>query len=483
MDALTPATPRLSDVRSRGAEAKDPPAFGLSWRLLILTIIFVMMAEILILVPSLARYRLDYLSEKIDAAYLIMSALEASPDRQSSSGQIDPNLRDRLLDQAGMLGMTVLRPNMPPRTLGPRVPPQIPVLYDLRGAMTIELTADALGAMATKESTVVGVTNVSRSDQRVVVEVVLDEFPLSQALWAHFRELLVVSIFISITTAALVYASLQWLAVRPLRRLTLNMTRFRDDPQDPRRVISPTARGDEVGTAEHALSDMQHQLRALLIEKDRLAGVGFAVTKISHDLKNILTTAQLESDRLENAPNVDPEIKRITQGIVRSIDRAVKLSANTIKFAREGLPESRRQQVVVSTVVADLVGALQSTALGVAMTQDIPANLSLPGDPELLQRALENLIRNALEAGAKQISLTHERTATDHIVLVSDNGSGLPKKAKDNLFVPFSGSAKAGGTGLGLPIAREAMRVQGGDLVLRATSPAGTTFAVLLPVA
>jgi signal transduction histidine kinase len=372
---------------------------------------------------------------------------------------------------------------MPPRTLGPRMPPRITKLYDLRGAMIPELVLDTLATMLTAEPVVIGVTGLSKADPRVVVEVVLDERPLAEELWAYFRRVLVISIFISVTTAALVYATLQWLAVRPLRRITASMTAFQDDPHDPRRIIAPEARSDEVGTAERALSGMQRQLRALLLEKERLAGVGFAVTKISHDLKNILATAQLESDRLEHAPNVDPDVKHITHGIIRAIDRAVKLSANTIRFAREGVPAPRKRLTSLAAVLAEMRAALAAAAPGAVLTVDVPDAAVFAGDAELLQRALENLVRNAAEAGAGRIAIAYERDAAGPALTVSDDGPGLPGRAVDNLFVPFSGSARAGGTGLGLPIAREALRVQGGDIVLRATSGAGTTFAVLLPVA
>ncbi len=456
--------------------------FGLSWRLLVLTILFVMLAEIFILVPSLASFRVDYLSEKIDAAHLIMSALEAAPGSQSS-GQIDAKMRDRLLDQAGMLGLTILRPNMPPRTLGPRMPPQITKLYDLRSAMAFELVADTFNTMAMPEPSVIGVTGLSKADARVIIEVVLEEQPLRDALWDYFRNLLVLSIFISITTAALVYAALQWLAVKPLRMLTANMIAFQKDPQDPRRIVVPEARSDEVGTAELALADMQKQIRALLLEKERLAGVGFAVTKISHDLKNILTTAQLESDRLENTLNIDPEVKHITSGIVRAIDRAVRLSTSTIRFASEGLPAAHRQKLLLHVVLGDVRATLQPALPATAIVIDVPLAVMFSGDVDLLQRALENLIRNAAESSATKVMLTFERVGADDVLVVADDGKGIPKKAMDNLFVPFSGSAKAGGTGLGLPIAREALRVQGGDIVLRESTSAGTQFAVVLPLA
>ncbi|MBL8644246.1 MAG: HAMP domain-containing histidine kinase [Rhodospirillaceae bacterium] len=470
--AAAPADARLTGLKTR---------FGLSWRLLVLTVIFVMLAEVLFLAPSLARFRVNYLEEKIDAAHLIISALEAVPG-QPPTGRIDPTLRDRLLDQAGMLGLTILRPNTPPRTLGPRMPPRIPKLSDLREDTPLTLVIDTLHTMFTKEPTVMGVTGLSQADPRVVVEVVLEEAPLAQGLWNYLRRILTLSLFISVTAAALVYATVQWLAVRPLQRLTANMTGFQQDPEDPRRVITPEARSDEVGTAEQALADMQMRLRASLLEKERLAGLGAAVTKISHDLKNILATAQLESDRLENAPNIDPDVKVITSGIVRAIDRAVRLSTSTIRFAKEELPAARKQKVSLREILTDAQMSLQPVFPGTRMIVDLPEDVTFMADAELMHRVFENLLRNAGEASAKSVRLSYMRDGKDGIVLVADDGPGMAKRATDHLFVPFAGSAKSGGTGLGLPIAREALRVQGGDIVLNSTSPAGTVFAVRLPV-
>ncbi|MDX2144907.1 MAG: HAMP domain-containing sensor histidine kinase [Rhodospirillaceae bacterium] len=472
----TLAQPSTTALPARPAKAVPRAGFGLSWRLLVLTIGFVMLAEVLILVPSLARFRVDYLQEKIGSAHLVMTALEASP------GRIDAALRDRLLAQAGMLGMTVLRPNMPPRTLGPRVPPRIPKVYDLRGAMVWTLILDTAVTMADRTPEVMAVTGLSPFDTRVVVDVVMDEGPLCEALWEYFRRILVLSIFISFMTAALVYATIQWLAVRPLRRLTAHITAFQEDPEDPRRVITPSNRADEVGTAELALADMQKQIRASLLEQERLAGVGAAVTKISHDLKNILATAMLESDRLEAAATVDPEIKHITGGIVRAIDRAVKLSNNTLRFAKEGLPSVRKQPLDLRTMIDDVVGSLKAVFPALAIAVEAPAGRTIVADQELLQRALENLIRNAGEAGATRVTLTLERDGEYDCLVIADNGPGLPKKALDNLFVAFTGSARAGGSGLGLPIAREGLRVQGGEIVLRESGSTGTVFAMRLPL-
>jgi signal transduction histidine kinase len=412
---------------------------------------------------------------KLADAHLVLTALEAS------TGQIDPMLRDRLLAQAGMLGMTATRPNMPTRTLGPNMPQRIPVIYDLREAMAWDLVIDALDVMARREPTVMGVTGVSPADPTVLVEVVIEEAPLCDALWDYFWRIFALSLFISLMTAALVYASLQWLAVRPLRRITASMTAFQRDPADPRRIITPEPRTDEVGVAEHALADMQRRLRESLLEKERLAGVGAAVTKISHDLKNILATAMLESDRLESIPAADPEVKQITAGIVRAIDRAVKLSASTLRFAKEDLPQVRRRWIDLRAVAEEACAAVRPAfpAARLAVAPEV-AGMRL-ADAELLHRALENLLRNACEAGATAVTVSLGHDGEFVALTVADNGPGLAAKALDNLFVPFTGSARPGGSGLGLPIARELMRAQGGDVVLKDNSSAGAVFAIRLP--
>ncbi|MBL8628091.1 MAG: HAMP domain-containing histidine kinase, partial [Rhodospirillaceae bacterium] len=188
------------------------------------------------------------------------------------------------------------------------------------------------------------------------------------------------------------------------------------------------------------------------------------------------------SDRLENAPNVDPEVKIITTGIVRAIDRAVRLSTSTIRFAKDDLPEAHKQKLSLRDVLTEVQTALQSALPKTEIVLDLPEDVAFVADAELMHRAFENLIRNAGEAAAKEVRLSHHKEGADHIVLVADNGPGMAKRATDHLFVPFAGSAKSGGTGLGLPIAREALRVQGGDIALKSTSQAGTVFAVRLPV-
>jgi signal transduction histidine kinase len=472
-------SPTAADSAAKpGAPARNRRRIisSLSARLLLLTIIFVMMAEVVIFIPSVARYRLNYLNDKLATAHLVLTALDVAAEK---TGQIDPLLRDNLLSQGRILGMSVQRPELPQRTFGPAIPAQIPYAYDLRRDSFWNLTVDAFKTML-RRNYAISVTGISPSNPAVVVDAIFDERPLRREMWAYAGRIFFLSLFLSMTTAVLVYATLQWLAVRPLRRLTVSMTSFQNAPEDPRNVIKPSARKDEVGIAEQTLASMQQELRTALLQKERLAGVGTAVTKISHDLKNILATAMLESERLEALP--DPEVKRLTAGMVRAVDRAVQLSASTLRFAKEGLPHVRKQPLATGVFLEDLRAhiqpSLKTAVIKIAGAMDAPFS----GDIDLLHRAFENLLRNADEAGASVIELTATEEGGTPSIHVADNGPGLAQKARDNLFVPFAGSTRAGGSGLGLPIARELLRAQGGDVTLLSTSAQGTCFVVRLPL-
>ncbi len=466
-----PATPLIVENQAPRSKSQRRLFLSLSSRLLVLTVGFVLLAEAAVFAPTMGRFRLDYLRERIATAHLVMTALETLPQ------QIDPNVGDRLLSQGGMLGMTVESPNAGTLSLGSDAQARNPLYYDLRDDRFWTLIADSFLAMLREGETVIAVTDVSPTNANVVVEVVLAERPLREAMWDYAGRIFILSIVISVTVAGLVYGALQWLAVRPLHRLTEAMTGFQESPEDPERVIVPALRHDEVGVAEQALAEMQRELRSALLQKARLAGMGTAVTKISHDLKNILATAVLESGRLEAVS--DPKIKRLTAGMVEAVDRAATLAATTLRFAKEGLPTVRKQDIRLQSFLAniDVQSELKDYALHIEDGPDVVVD----ADPDLLRRVLDNLLRNSGEAGAANVSVSTRPNMGRVELHVSDDGPGLAPRAVENLFVPFAGSARAAGSGLGLPIARELMRAQGGDLQLAHTSRDGTCFIIYLP--
>ena len=445
---------------------------SLSLRLLILTVAFMMLGVVLLFAPAIARYRISYLEDRIDAAHLAIFALEATPDNMVSR-----ELSNALLAHVGAHGIVV---HMADRALmlAEDMPPRIDATYDLRQSGMMGSIGDAMATLFRRGNRVLRVLDLAPQDKSVTVEVILDEAPLHRDMWEFGQRVLAVSAAISSATAVLLYLCLQWLLVRPLKRLTASMMAFRDDPEDASRVIRPSARSDEIGLAQRELASMQETVRQALRQKEHLAALGTAVGKINHDLRGILSTVRLMSDSL--LASAAPEVRKITPVLVAAIDRAVALCTATVSFTRGEVPPPRRSRFVLSGLVEELAGA---PANGLALVNEVPASVMAEADRDQLYRALENLVRNAAEAGAKHCTIRAEQTNGTTLIEIGDDGPGMAPKARDNLFRPFAGSARPGGTGLGLAIAREVMRAHGGDIRLKDSNARGTVFALTLPEA
>lgn len=453
------------------------PAFtrGLSARLLVLTIFFVMLSEVAVFVPSIARFREQYLQERVSTAELATLALEATPDRMVSD-----ELAMKLLDQVDAYGIVLTGPGLVKRVIYRKMPPHADLVVGADDTDPLQFIWETADTLMQNQNRVLRVIGYSEKEGGAVIEVVMDEDPMRLAMYSYATRIFGLSLGIALATATLVFASLQWTMVRPIRKLTENMVAFRADPEDPDRMIVPSGRTDEIGMAERELSVMQRDLRAALTQKARLAAIGVAVAKISHDLRNILQTASVVSDRLATVN--DPEVARMTPRLVESVDRAVELTRQTLDYARDLPPPPQRSRFVLRTLVED-VGSDQAFAngSGVKFTNDVAGDIEIAADRNQIFRVLANLVRNAAQAGAKNLRVSAS-IADGHVqVAVADDGPGLPPKAREHLFQPFIGAARPGGTGLGLVIVREILRAHGGDISLEESSDRGTVFRLDLP--
>jgi len=449
---------------------------SLSARLLVLTIFFVMLSEVLIFVPSVARFRMTYFENRLAAGHLATMALAASPN-----GRIDEPLTRLLLADVGAHGVIMHRPNGMVFMLDSPVAPQPDVTFDLSKGNIPVWIRRSLETLARSDNRVMRVLGPAPTEPGATVELLLDEAPLRREMWAFGMRILELSIVISLITATLVYLSLQWLLVRPMRRITASMTLFREDPEDASRRIVPTGRRDAIGSAENELAMLQETVRQALGQRARLAALGTAVTKINHDLRAILATARLVSDGLADSPA--PEVRRVAPRLFDAIDRAVALCTRTLDFSREGAPPFAPTRFPLLPLIEELEPALASESDDLAVTPEVPSGLIVRADRDQLYRVLLNLAQNAVEAGARHLRFS--AAVEDDVILidVADDGHGLPPRARENLFRPFFGSARPGGSGLGLAIARELMRAQGGDLVLVKSTGGGTVFRLTLPSA
>lgn len=458
--------------------AGGKPRFGLSLKLLLLSIVFVMLAEVLIFAPSIGRFRLSYLQQRLANAHLATLTLDVTPD-----AMVSEELAGMLLDKAEVRGIVLRQPGAARKVLASSMPPKIDAMIYLDTENAPAMVMDAFGVLFRQQNRVLSVMGKSPKDPRVEIEVLIDEAPLRAEMLAYGGRILLLSVFISLVTATLLYLALRWMMVRPLQKLTVDIAEFRREPERPR-PLQANGRGDEIGVVQRELADMQSALQAALKQKDNLATLGTAVTKINHDLRNILATAQLLSDYLETSD--DPKVRKVAPTMMRAIDRAVALCSDTLNFTAEA-PQPALADVELQPLVAEVETALAPAGNGdgqpaVDWRIALDPGLRVRADRELLFRAILNIARNAVQAGAARISIAARRvppaaTAID----ITDNGPGLPPRARENLFKPFAGSARPGGTGLGLAIARDLMRAQGGDLVLVSTGGNGTVFRLTLP--
>jgi signal transduction histidine kinase len=368
--------------------------------------------------------------------------------------------------------------------------------YDLRQqpdsmwgsvALWFEQIGDAVAVFFAPENRTIRVLGSIGDDPDDLVEIVMPEAPLKAAMTAYAMNFLWISVLIAAVTAALVYFTLSRLLVRPVMRITRNMVHFREDPEDSSRIIVPSGRRDEIGTAEHELSEMQRELSGVLLQKTRLAQLGLAVSKINHDLRGMLANAQLLSDRLTAVP--DPTVQRFAPKLIASLDRAINFCNDTLRFGRAEEATPRRELLLLKPLVEEVGDALGLPREGsIDWALDIDDTLRIDADRDHLFRIVSNLVRNALEAidsqraGAPggEIRIKAWRDGRRVFVEVRDNGPGVPPKAREHLFEAFTGSQRKGGTGLGLAIAAEIVGVHGGHLQLLDTSR-GAAFRFEIP--
>lgn len=452
-------------------------ARSLSARLLLLTALFVMLAEVLIYLPSIARFRVVWLEERLSAAHLALLALDATPD-----AMVSDELRRELLDHAGARGVALKREGRRMLMLIEDMPPAVDRLVDFGKDGPMMLMMDALAAMTREGGGLMRVVGTSPRDAQTTVEALLDAAPLRQAMLDYSARILNLSIVISLITGALVFVSLHWSIVRPMRRLTESIARFRASPEDQSRPFIEPGRGDEIGLAESELLRMQQELRAALHQKTRLAAVGTAVAKIGHDLGNILATAQLVSDRL--AASQDPEVKRIAPRLIGAVDRAIQLSEATLRYGNAGALRLSRAPTRLPDLIEEVKAAIAPAAgEGLVWISEVPDAALASIDRTQLFRALFNLANNAVQAmgGVGEIRLSVRTAANGLAIDVADTGPGIPAQLRERLFEPFVGSGRAGGHGLGLAIAQEIARAHGGQVLLLRTGDQGTVFRLELP--
>jgi signal transduction histidine kinase len=475
MKSVSEEQPKTEKLRPR-----PPRRLGLSGKLLLLTIPLVMIAEVLIYVPSIANFWVNRLNGKLAAANTAALVLDAAP-----SGMVPDSLARQILDSIGARAVAIKMGQQRRLLASTGLPQAIDHDVDMRSLTVWSSIADSFQMMLETGNQAIRVIGPPPGGGQFI-EVVIDELPLRQAMYGFSRNLLLVSLAIAILTAALVYLAQHFLFVRPMRRLTESLVAFHENPESSARIIVPSNRGDEIGVAERELSDMQRDLVSMLHQKSRLAALGLAVSKINHDLRNLLASSQLLSDQLASVP--DPRVQRFAPKLMRSLERAIAFCQSTLSYGRAQEAAPDRRMILIEPVVAEVresAGLAADTSI--TWISAIERGLTIDVDPDQLFRVLLNLVRNAEQAlesrahdAAAQIRITGRREGSVAIVEVSDTGPGIPAKTREHLFEAFQTSGRPGGSGLGLAIAAELVRAHDGEIHL-VEGTIGATFRITIP--
>ncbi|HTT96909.1 MAG TPA: HAMP domain-containing sensor histidine kinase [Rhizomicrobium sp.] len=456
-------------------------AHSLSGRLLLLTIFYVMIGEVLIFVPSIGQYYRELLGNHIESAELAVM-----PFTLPESNKLPATLRTQILQRAGAEAVLLTLADQRFYFQVNDEQKMVDHTIDLTKAGFGTGMAEAVSCLLQSHDRVLHVIAPTKIAHARSIGIVLREAPIRTALVAYAWRVIETGFFVSALTAALVFLSLFYVFVRPMEKITAAMMRFRDNPEDSSRIVAPSSRRDEIGQAERELASMQRDLYGSLQQKTRLAALGAAVARIQHDLRNILANAKLASDRLADID--DPVVKNLTPRLVMSLDRAVALATQTLRYGRAEEHPPARKMIALKPLIDEAGEAALETRAPqseIAFVNAVESTLKIDADPEQLFRMVLNPLRNAVEAlsgrDGAQIRVSAERNGRTVSLTIADSGPGIPVALQKKLFQPFATGARVGGSGLGLAIARDLSRLHGGEMVLVASIPGSTTFRIDIP--
>ena len=470
----------------RGGGARSRRGLGLAGRLLLVTIGFALLAMGLFYVARLAAFRETWLHGKVASAEAAFEAFDGG-----GPGGLPTELARKVLESVGVKAIVVSSPAGERRLSDAAVPGPASDVVDLSDESFPASVGAAFRTLFAGRGVVARVTDTASAD-RTRIEVTLDETPLVEALWRVSHTFLIIALLIATVVAGVLWSALWVMVLRPMRRLTSNIVAFGERPQDASRIIAPSGRDDEIGRAERALAAMQVSLGHDLTQRRRLAELGMAVARINHDLRNILSAAQLISDRISAIP--DPQAQRLAPRLVATLDRAIRFCQATLTYGAGTEPPERRRFDLARMVEEVVETARAEHGAAIEHHVDIPPRFEVYADPDHILRVLENLARNAAQAlmikGAaegrpKSVRFAAIRIDGAALVEISDTGPGVPPDQTERIFEPFHKSTRAAGTGLGLSIAADLVIRNGGTIELAPQKQddfyCGARFLIKLP--
>ena len=367
-------------------------------------------------------------------------------------------------------------------------PPPVTHDFDMREVYTFDSIVDAFMTMLGTKNDVMRVVGPAPMGGDFI-ELVMDEPPLRKAMLRYSVNLLLLSLLVIGIAAAFVYLVLHYLFVRPMRRITGNMVAFRADPENADRIIVPSRRADEIGTAEQRA---RHHAGATSPRCcSRKAGSPHLGSRWPRSITICATCSPPRSSFPTGFASVtDPGVQHFAPKLMRALERAIAFCQSTLSYGRVQEPPPDRRLIPLEPLVDEVHETLDLGArCAVRWISAVERGLVVDADHDQLFRVLLNLARNAVQAlesraardpGRDQVRITGRREGAVVVIEVSDTGPGFSEGRSAHLFEAFQGSTRRGGTGLGLAIAAELVRAHGGEIRL-VDGTIGATLRLTIP--
>ncbi|WP_295735522.1 HAMP domain-containing sensor histidine kinase [uncultured Bartonella sp.] len=452
-------------------------------RLLLLITLSVFITEIMVFMPSIASMQQSWLEDHHQSAKAISMILASSPEITLS-----PNLQKNVLTATDALAISIVRNDERMNLATSPDLKQVNETIDLPDYSETKALLDSLTTLYFGGNNILLLRGPIEGTD-ITLEVTVADRKLRQAMIDFSWHFIVISLTIAIVAATTIYLIVHELLVRPLQNIYTNMLDFVIEPHNPSKILVPEPRWDELGITQKRISVIESELQKSYAHQKHLANLGLAVSKINHDMRNILASAQLMSDHLADAK--DPMVKKIAPKLIRAIDRAVTYSQTVITYGRTQEEAPKRKKLLLHDLVADVLESLTLPGSDqVEFVNEVPVDMTIDADEEQLHRVLTNLCRNAVQAMVEREdgeNLQNKLTISGHridnvaVIDVVDTGPGLPAKAKEHLFSPFQGSTSRNGSGLGLTICEELINAHGGKITLIEEDRGGAHFEIRIP--
>lgn len=456
-------------------------------RLLLLMVMSVLITQVLAFIPAIGIMQNRWLENQIKSAitlsYIVLD---------DKKFVLDNDLQNSILSATDSLVLSLTRNDGSVVTIqknGQDI--HVDRMIDLKKYNETAAAIDALAKLFVNKSSVIRL-QTPIADSHQIFSMTFDDLRLRKAIFSFALQFFMISLIIAIVVTTIIYLIVYELLVRPSRNLYIQMLNFVAEPDNPNRIIIPGSRRDEMGMAQQRIAAIESELQKNHARQKHLANLGLAVSKINHDMRNILSSAQLISDHLAEVN--DPLSKRLTPKLIHTIDRAIGYTQSVMAYGRTQEQKPHLQLLSLHVMLNDIKDNLAVFGQEfVHIDNDVSENFEILADEEQLTRVLTNLLRNAVQAMTipgelekdqpRNITITASYEKNAAIIDVIDTGPGLPAKAKEHLFAPFYGSASFEGTGLGLAICFELIRGHGGGIELVEGGSHGAHFRICMPMA